>query len=920
MGFVAIEEERGFTPVEEESGFSPLEVVKAFPGKLARKVVGDLEAGASVMSGVLAAPVAGLAGIGATVVPGAKPGDVVNRIQSSLTYEPKTAAGQESADAVTYPFEKLQEGIHAAGNVGFEATDSPLIGAGIETAINAALLFSPLKMLKGKKGATAAAAEAPKKIVEVELNPGTMENAKSFLGKDFSETAIPDKAVNINFKNLETLDDVKAGISQTAELYKPTIDQARRGTIAHTQTVELAKDLGMTPKDLLARRKGEAFNAEEALAARSMLVKSGEELMSLAKTAKGGGDEAVFSFAQHLQKHAAIQAQVSGMTAEAGRALGQFRIKASSDIARQSAIEETLKTGATDYRKIADALGSLDSPEALNKFVRDIQKPKMSDKLLEVWINALLSGPQTHVVNSLSNTLTSLLQIPERAVAGAIGKLHGGEKVLLREPLYQAAGWIQGVKEGLRSFWRVVKTGEPIDPMTKIEASRHKAISGVKGEFVRIPGRMLMAEDELFKSIARRSELNAQAIRTAVQEGAENPTGRAAELLANPTPKMTQAADDAARYITFSKPLGEAGTAVQKIANTHPAFRVIVPFIRTPTNIVKFAGERSPFALLSENVRGAIKKGGADRDIQLARMAVGTGVGAYVTYLAADGHITGGGPSDPDLKRSLRDTGWQPYSIKIGDEYHAYNRLEPLGIILGVSADMAEIHDYIKSDDEKKNLASMIAKSVANNLTNKTFLRGITDLVNTLSDPDRHGERWLQSLAGTAVPTGVAQVARNQDPVLRETETVLDKIKSRIPGYSQDLPPRRNAFGEPIILEGGVGPDLLSPIYTSKVKNDPVYNEIARLKLDIAMPEKKVFDVKLDAREYDQYVVAQGQLAKTQLDALVGSPTYQSLPDWARGDAIKSIVERARKVARVQMIGVIGRDRVIEGQTSRFRE
>lgn len=893
---------------------------------------GSMEVWKSLLSGVAAAPVAGIAGVGALAIPGVEAGNVVNKVQSALTYEPKSETGKKYTEAVMVPFELLQKGIHKVGEAGFEATGSPAVGAGIETAINAGLMFLPFS-LKGKPGVKPKA--EPKPLVEVQLDAGTADKARVFLGKDFSDTAVPDKAVNVNLRNLETVDDVKQAIWTVGELYKPTIDDARRGTITHQQTAALARDLGLTREELLKRRRGQAFNAEEAYAARSMLVQSGEELVNLAGKARAGADADVFAFAEQLQKHAAIQAQVSGLTAEAGRALNQFKIKAASDAAREAAIKDALKvTGRENIEAMADALGRLDSPEALNKFVRDIQRPKPAEMLLEVWINSLLSGPQTHVVNSLSNTLTSLMQIPERGVAGVIGKFHGGEKVLLREPLYQAAGWIQGVKEGLRSFGQVVLKGEPLDELSKLELSRRKSITGeafgltgmpskavdLLGEGIRIPGRLLMAEDELFKAIAQRSELNTLAIRKAVQEGAPNTAARAAELIANPTPKMMDAAHATARYVTFTKPLGEAGSAVQKIANTHPAFRVVMPFIRTPTNIVKFAGERTPFALLSKTVRDTIAKGGPEADIQLARLAVGTSVGAYVTYLAAEGKITGGGPSDPDLKRALRDTGWQPYSVKIGDTYYAYNRLEPLGMIVGTSADMAEIHDYIKSDEEKKNLASMITASVANNLTSKTFLRGITDLLNTLSDPDRYGEYWIQSLAGTAVPTAVAQYTRTQDPVIRETATVLDRIKSRIPGYSEDLPPRRNAFGDPVILEGGVGPDLLSPIYASKEKKDPVYNEIARLKLDIAMPEKKLFDSELAPKEYDQYVVTQGRLAKTQLDALIGARGYQTLPDWAKKDAIKSIVEKSRQVARIKMITTMGKERVLESKTKKFKE
>src|SRR3546814_12630164 len=56
-------------------------------------------------------------------------------------------------------------------------------------------------------------------------------------------------------------------------------------------TQALAQDLGMTADDLLARRKGQAFSAEEAYAARAILAKSGNELVTMAKRLRSVGED-----------------------------------------------------------------------------------------------------------------------------------------------------------------------------------------------------------------------------------------------------------------------------------------------------------------------------------------------------------------------------------------------------------------------------------------------------------------------------------------------------------------------------------------------------------------------------------------------------------------------------------------------------
>ena len=76
----------------------------------------------SLGSSASAAPIAGVAGIGAAATKAlgltdADPADVVGNVQSALTYQPRTRMGQAATDAVSYPFQKLAEGADAAGQV-----------------------------------------------------------------------------------------------------------------------------------------------------------------------------------------------------------------------------------------------------------------------------------------------------------------------------------------------------------------------------------------------------------------------------------------------------------------------------------------------------------------------------------------------------------------------------------------------------------------------------------------------------------------------------------------------------------------------------------------------------------------------------------------------------------------------------------
>ncbi|MEG8026353.1 hypothetical protein QP162_21905 [Sphingomonas aurantiaca] len=145
---------------------------------------------------------------------------------------------------------------------------------------------------------------------------------------------------------------------------------------------------------------------------------------------------------------------------------------------------------------------------------------------------------------------------------------------------------------------RTIRTGDAADAVTKMEQQTQRAISGVKGSVIRTPTRFLSAEDEFFKGVARRMELAGMSVREAAKEGHKGAAAkaRAAELLANPTDAMLARSFEYGRYLTFQNPLGPVGRHVTAITEAMPALKLILPFVRTPTNILKFAVERSPAA------------------------------------------------------------------------------------------------------------------------------------------------------------------------------------------------------------------------------------------------------------------------------------------------------------------------------------
>jgi hypothetical protein len=197
----------------------------------------------------------------------------------------------------------------------------------------------------------------------------------------------------------------------------------------------------------------------------------------------------------------------------------------------------------------------------------------------------------------------------------------------------------------------------------------------------------------------------------------------------------------------------------------------------------------------------------------------------------------------------------------------------------------------------------------------------LSEAVNALDDPERYGQRFLQNYASTIIPTGVAQIERIGDPELRERYSdkgfwfeTYNAIKERVPGWSESLPVRRNLWGEPIAPEGGLGPDIISPIYTSTAKKSPIDEELIRLKAGIGMPKKIQSihgePIQLTAKEYDQFIVKMNSVKlpqtnmnlKDSLNLLVTrDPQYKTMSDDYKEDMIRDYILEAKSLAQNEL-------------------
>jgi len=647
---------------------------------------------------------------------------------------------------------------------------------------------------------------------------------------------------NINLEKLETTDDVKQfvdGLAQSVGIKKTKV--------SWDETVKAARELGWDEKEFLkqAQKKG-GFNSSEIYAMRQIHTNVLNDLYKTIKELPADATERTdamrINVLDKINNTVQIMKSYTQKAGEAGRSLNIFKKMVSENPEFMADKNKELV-----FKKIFDMNGGKDmSDQILNDLqkidfqdvsaVRNIlqkyHNATLTDKFFEAWLNGILSAPASHVANILGNSLALATKIPETIASNVVRG-----KFPLGEIKSEIVGIVQGFKDGIRAGIKALLTGVPSDMVSKLEHARFTAIKGLKGEIIRIPTKALTAADEFFKAIVYRSELNRLAFIKARKEGAENITQRMAEIINDPIGNkyIFNKAHEESLYRTFQKPLGTMGNKIMGLRDSWYPMKFIIPFIKTPTNIAKFTLERTPlnFAKIAHDFK--IGKITTDElSNELAKPIIGSLISAVTAIYALDGTITGGAPKDKTERDLKYATGWQPYSIKIGDKYYSYNRLEPIGSILGMTADFVEA---AKQADEKETneMIGNIIMSVSKNLTSKTFLSGIAKVLDAISDPERYGGDYIEQFFGSLIPSGVASVARSVDPYVREVNNPLEAMQARIPFASKSLPYKEGAFGVPIENTPGGFMNMVSPI---RVSQDNPYKDLAEVQLEIRKIEQ----------------------------------------------------------------------------------
>ena len=468
--------------------------------------------------------------------------------------------------------------------------------------------------------------------------------------------------------------------------------------------------------------------------------------------------------------------------------------------------------------------------------------------------------------------------------------------------------------------------------------------------------------------------------------------------------ELVETGTDWALVQTFTNnPRNALTKNLSKLATFSPWLTFVIPFVRTPANILTYALSHTvpigkPGTIRKAAIAGQLnRKKGGPTDVELSSMrevyekmgvetpqadalarkyhdvirrgnsvdaaeylgrlsTAGMAVGGILMFVEAiKDNITGSSPQGGPDREAWKIAGKQPYSIKIGDKWHSYQRMDPFATMLGIFVDIVHGFDRARlkergifgdEDDIEENASvikkavGVIATSMADNLTKKSYVENLSSFFDLLRRPTQAGPQLGGNIIGGFVPNAlnVSQNVFEEEPAILESRKLLDKFMQKMgplrPNVGETLlttarpMPQRNFLGEVRRKQNLGGLKGLWPFFSSDVSFDSVDVELEALQQGRATmsPMLTAGDEKVNLRDYFdgagntafdrmQEMTASGMgggpSLRKALRMLIESGRYQSLPDITdnnlgpnhpRNRAITDVIDSFRSRAKREIL------------------
>lgn len=785
-----------------------------------------------------------------------------------------------------------------------------------------------------------------------------------FPGMKYSKRFNPDNVLTATPK--EVIDDLT---SDFAPSYRSHAEAKRAATDRGISLKQVNKlgSVGELDRRLFAYDKV----AKDALSTLSTLnAKMGTPKWSVADRAK---------YQETLFQTNLLIGKIIGDQGEVGRALAAIRaieISKKNLLAYQEFLsthpdnpingfndEESMMKFARQFQALLDS----GNPTGAMNMVRSSVKPYWWQYILSFRHAAMLSGLGTHAKNAYDNFNMLFRMVEEEAVAAVGGKairsiLRGGGKDVM-----------PGVS-GARITARTYGLMRALLDSNTYTATRDAFLKGhgstqysakIEMSDARIPilskvNDALFASDTFFRAFHQNANLYALGVTRAeadgfsgiraLEEGSVRATNPDAEMLAESdrmtdeallvdSPSMLSSWAEVAKAIRPNMTGGQQAAAFT--AN------LLLPFLRVTDRLLFQMIRRSPLAILDKNTRADFRAGGARRDIAIGRALMGSALMAYYWEQAGEGEVTGKEPKDYKKTQALEAGGYKPNAIVSDTQYTDASALNlsflPQDVQNNVATSIASLRRDYESGKDVGDTVSAVFRSLTSLLASQSYAENLSNYMAPFQARSETEEEsaWANvvgSQASSFVPAALRQANQQIfDPIKRDTsgdksftDRVYGRVASGIPGLSNDLPERRDLYGDTMPQgRSALGMDNYTPI-----KQDDVSQELQRLERTTDKPvvtgapssfEINFEDYGITPENVNPEVVAkaedgrinltaagkqewqrvQGYYLRTWMQEEISAPGWKGLTDDERIAIVKDVKQEARDAAKEYMLPLI---------------
>jgi hypothetical protein len=429
-----------------------------------------------------------------------------------------------------------------------------------------------------------------------------------------------------------------------------------------------------------------------------------------------GRDAALAALRGRLQTAVEMAAAAKAMSSAAGRSLRRMRGEFSAE--RMAGLQ-AINVEGLDPEALAKVIASTGGdPALLAKVGQPTVLRQITDWVGGVYAANLMWGWSTQTINAVTSAAQLYLR-PLEVILGsgplqAIGKLRGDETMkaaavsVRTQARREMLTDVSVLTDGLAAAkWAFLNGDSKIAPHT-IESLDVSARSGaapiiwreVKGMDDVIANALMASNaalhgslrlagtvDEMIKVIRYRAIISAKAS----VEADAMPTLKAGsrEYADFIKARVERSFDDAGRAIdvdalaeakasTFQQDLIKTGTddtwtggasfgaAYQGFAANYPLLRLITPFVKTPSNLIRYGVKLTPgLNLLQKEYLNAARglKGDEEQARAIGQMMMGIMLASTAVSLRMDGRITGAGPQNEAQNKQWRSDGNMPYAL-----------------------------------------------------------------------------------------------------------------------------------------------------------------------------------------------------------------------------------------------------------------